>query len=275
MSDDDSCGRLERDHTLLSQRIAAITQSTKGLRDVLRPLAEIQARVAGVAKVADAARRLSAHLERFGPDVCEAFNRAGFPPCRWLSLSDCQRIVIAYQSDGTAEAASLVEQEFRVLLTDERMRREVLADWARNPLLAKRLHILRDAYKAAAEGRYCLAVPVFYAQLEGIIAEGMRHSGALRGRDYKRLVSSLAEEDELLGPVMSTFVADVALANFQHGDPLPDLSRHAILHGADTEYGTERNALRVIALFDYVQDLLIPSSSKAEHSRTDESCGEA
>ena len=40
---------------------------------------------------------------------------------------------------------------------------------------------------------------------------------------------------------------------FQWGDPLSSsLSRHAILHGGDTDYATALNSVKALLLFDFV-----------------------
>jgi len=51
------------------------------------------------------------------------------------------------------------------------------------------------------------------------------------------------------------YYLDIILAGFEHGTvPKSFLSRHAILHGGDTNYGNITNSLKSILLFDYLQD---------------------
>lgn len=142
------------------------------------------------------------------------------------------------------------------------MRAEMLKDWAANPVTAPRIHILTAALEAHQEGRYVLSIPPLLAQLEGIIADGKQpQGGEMRQRTMKEYVAQLAEGDDLIGAHISDFVSNIVLANFIRGQPIPDLSRHAILHGAATTYGTELNSIKTILTFDYVQDLLTPDVS--------------
>ncbi|HDX9646726.1 TPA: hypothetical protein ROY02_003029 [Bacillus cereus] len=56
---------------------------------------------------------------------------------------------------------------------------------------------------------------------------------------------------------IQTFYLNTILVGFEHGEPLQSkLSRNAILHGADVEYGTEENSLKSILIFDYILDRL-------------------
>jgi hypothetical protein len=67
----------------------------------------------------------------------------------------------------------------------------------------------------------------------------------------------LGDSERLFGSLLRDYVSTVLLVNFAHGSSLDaDLSRHAILHGADADYGTRRNAMKSIILFDYVQSVL-------------------
>lgn len=65
------------------------------------------------------------------------------------------------------------------------------------------------------------------------------------------------------------FKKDYIVADFKHGiAPNSYLSRHAILHGGDTSYGTIENSLKCILLFDYIQDkfrLVSVGSGNAYH----------
>ncbi len=202
------------------------------------------------------AGRLEYLENRFPADVQEVLTQCGYPPSPRLSLTEYQDVLLSFKAKGAEAASQLLKTAYRGLLADSQVCREMLVDWEANPLLAKRLPILREALEATAEKRYNLAIPVFIANLEGLMADSRKESGYMASNKYKSLMGELAGTDKFFGPSMEGFVSSVLLVQFCHGDPLPDLSRHAILHGGDTEYGTEENAVRVVALFDYVQELL-------------------
>ena len=185
-----------------------------------------------------------------------AFKDARFPPCNQFSLVDVNDIVDTYTANGSAAATALIESKAREAFYDEVQRTRMLNEWAANPKLTNRMRILRTAVAASVDGQFDVAIPALLAQLEGIIVDVFRHTGRMGGETYKEYVQRLSGKDDFFGVQLDEFVGSIVLARFKHGDALDsDLSRHAILHGADTNYGTELNALKVIMLIDYVQGL--------------------
>jgi hypothetical protein len=57
-----------------------------------------------------------------------------------------------------------------------------------------------------------------------------------------------------LATAAGEFFTEVVLENFDPDStaPIPDLSRHAILHGIATEYGTPAHSLKVILIADII-----------------------
>ncbi|MFP3489612.1 hypothetical protein R0K20_18625, partial [Staphylococcus sp. SIMBA_130] len=53
------------------------------------------------------------------------------------------------------------------------------------------------------------------------------------------------------------YYVDTILAEFTRGEEIKsDLSRHAILHGADTDYGTKVNSIKTILVLDTIIEKL-------------------
>lgn len=193
--------------------------------------------------------------QEFPSDLQEVFKACSFPPSSRLSLNDYADLVKAFAEGGAVKATPLLIKEYRALVEYGTVRQKMLADWETNPLLERRMPILREALKAASDKLYNLAVPVFVANLEGVLADA-RVEPEPGHLNYKSEVSSAADGDWLLGPSMQQFITDVVLKGFTLGDEVPEFSRHAMMHGADTTYGTEENTIRAVALFDYLQAVL-------------------
>ncbi len=191
------------------------------------------------------------------------------PPLRYFGAHERAYIAQRYEAaKGDPEALAAVGDWVRervVARHDARHLRSMLREWGRKPWLRKRMPILREAVEAHIQRRYLLSVPPILAQLEGIVAEGFAHRGRLSHRDrtgknpktleeyLRRLLP--ADESDTSDQAVRDLMLDVVLGNFEHGVPLPgNVNRHAILHGADTDYGMIEYSLKAILLFDYLQD---------------------
>jgi hypothetical protein len=236
-----------------------LAQIAKMLAEALQPDSKLR-------RFVDAWPQIETRMKSMGNAVREAFARAEVPPCRLLSIENWEEIETAYQGTGADEAATVATRLSCEALKDEATRNQMMAEWRGNPVVAKRADIVEQAMTAHAHGWYALSVPPLLAQLEGIVADG-KHIGERAARRFsqdsiKEYVRELAVADDLMGEFIVHFVSNIVLANFYRGDVLPEFSRHAILHGADVEYGNEVNSAKAILVFDYVQHLLGEESRK-------------
>lgn len=114
-------------------------------------------------------------------------------------------------------------------------------------IFRKRKQILTDAIEAHHQKKYTLSVPVFFAQLEGIL------------REY----GNLGKEENIRSTIPTDIWADKLLdfitIDSQHfrnylsdlfkGQPKDErLNRNSILHGWDCQYNTEENSLILFLL---------------------------
>lgn len=145
-----------------------------------------------------------------------------------------------------------VEEIIVSFYTPERVL-EIFNGWAKNPLLQRRLPILREALEAHSEGRYALSIPAIIPQIEGLVASAFGHSGKLDVRTVKGYVEVAFPRDQGFDRMGVAFFLKILFDRFQWGSPIPLFSRHAILHGADVDYATEENSLRAILFLDQLQ----------------------
>lgn len=133
---------------------------------------------------------------------------------------------------------------------------KVVSTWRSNPMLERRLPIIEQVNEAYGAGLHYLVPPTLYAQMEGLVAEAFAVKGRLSSGGLDRLMSKLIETNfELPGDhAARSFWKTQVHVSFEHGSDLQsNVSRHAIVHGADVTYGTAMNSLRSFLFFDHVQ----------------------
>lgn len=189
----------------------------------------------------------------------------GWPPVLDIFSNQVEDIIKMYE---TEESKDKIEGEIGGLFvnfyTEERLKRK-LDEWKNNELLNDRIYILKTAVEAHIKENYVLVVPTLLSQIEGIIADGFNHKGRMGGRKLKSYISKLTKNNRIdeFDDVVNKFLLNIVLVNFEHGKPInSSLSRHAILHGADKNYGTKKNSLKTIILFDYLQDAFSEKNEK-------------
>lgn len=119
-----------------------------------------------------------------------------------------------------------------------------------------RAKVLASALGAHQRGEYNLSVPVFLTQTDGICQEVVRVQ-LCKIRYQKEEVTARVEKAvgdavwaALLHPL--TDPSPLSLNERERGPDFVGLNRHLVLHGQSTDYGTEKNSLRAIALINYV-----------------------
>jgi hypothetical protein len=124
-----------------------------------------------------------------------------------------------------------------------------------------RAALLLAAFAAVERGEHALAIPVLFAQVDGVCFDAIKGSAFfLRGK--RKEVALHLEEG---GSDVAAKLANAFLAPF--GEDLPvlqskrlpgfsKLNRHQVLHGESVDYGTEDNSLRAISLLAYVSQRL-------------------
>lgn len=140
-----------------------------------------------------------------------------------------------------------VRRIFLDLYSPEQVR-ALKSGWAQLPWLAVRLPILAEGVENHVAGRYFSAVCTLLPQIEGVLGDELRrkpnpqHDGTKIFRDTP------------LGAVARDFYVRVVheSVGWGPGAAMPDLSRHAILHGRDTGFGTEERSLKTILILDAV-----------------------
>ncbi|MFZ5894769.1 MAG: hypothetical protein ACOY0T_27140 [Myxococcota bacterium] len=246
--------QLIEDHYLKPLRLfgAAVDQALAPLRT-----AEFSAEVARIARQL---QLLDQWLRELPNQLKEALSDAGTIPHPELTLQDLATVMRAHQTGGHQAAVSRIQHLNEELFAQADFRSSLRIRWH-----ASRRHaVLEQVLSAHEAGLYAVSIPAALAQAEGIVADAARHTGAMKLRHYKGYITQLGDEPNVDGPSVEHFVENFLLASFRHGDPVPSFSRHAILHGADVDYGSKEKSIRALVWVDY---LLIRAEEQANASQ--------
>lgn len=177
----------------------------------------------------------------------------GWPPDGELLIFEMKDILEEYDKYGPDAIRKKVDS-YMLQRFDIPVIKATLHYWTDQAWLAKRFPILQEAVQCHIAEQYYAAVSTILPQIEGIIVDYFRHFGRLNGNKLEEYAKQLFDCDEknlLIDLQFRNFYLINVLANFEHGKPINSfLSRHAILHGADTDYGTAANSLKAILFID-------------------------
>lgn len=109
----------------------------------------------------------------------------------------------------------------------------------------ERGRILNEALDLHDEGRYLASIPLFIATAEGIGLDITNHSAFNTKQNQPEIAKyfSLNATEEGWDMFVKPVTVKHPLSASRHGR----LSRHAVLHGRDYDYGTQMNSLQAIS----------------------------
>jgi hypothetical protein len=210
------------------------------IQDVIR---SVERHAAFAQTVLDTVAAAQAGIERTR-SFAEICIQLKWPPPWHMPARAIDRMTVAYQAGKlTPEETANI---FASFYTPERIT-EFGERWASYGWLAHRLPILREALEDHLSGRHYSAVCVLLPQIDGALREAL-------GAKPTRANSVGILRGYQLATAAGKFFAEVVLENFDPDSaaPIPELSRHAILHGKATDYGTPMHSLKVILIADII-----------------------
>jgi hypothetical protein len=218
--------------------MAAVLSEALRKPEVARFLEELPARLA----------KANTLLKELPENLRDALRDRGRSVHPELSLSDVIRIDSEYKKGGVDAAVAEVDRLHEELLASAQFREEAEKRWTHS----KRASLFAQLLKAHDQGMYFLTIPAALSHAEGLAVEFMEHRGKINGPKLRQLLEQFLKDDELLGPSATEFSTWLLMRKFEHGMAIPPFNRHAILHGADTEYATKQNSIQIIVWIDYL-----------------------
>jgi hypothetical protein len=122
--------------------------------------------------------------------------------------------------------------------------------------------LIRAAFNAHRRQKYELAIPVLFAQVDGICKEvGNEY---LFKKDKKKpciakYVEQIASDTfraAILSPLAQTL--PIGVSKNERTEEFNELNRHMVMHGETVDYGSKINSLKAISLINYVAHVLMP-----------------
>ena len=210
---------------------------------------DVQARLTEWVRLLEAAQ---VWLEQAPEALKEALLDSMTLPHPELRLEQLGQVLDAHEKEGPGAAVAVVLRLNQELFEHAEFRKELQQRWQET----NRWAVLEQVLASHDRGFYAVSIPPAIAQAEGVIAtviRGERPAQKVLNSEIKEHAQNdMAGGDELFGPCIADFV-DGLFRHFSHGDAeLPGLSRHAIMHGGATAYGTRENSIRALVWLDCV-----------------------
>jgi hypothetical protein len=124
-----------------------------------------------------------------------------------------------------------------------------------------RAHIISSAFRAHADEEYCLSIPVFLSQTDGICKERVgqylfvKQNKKPQTAIYVERLAADTYEAALLSPLATT--TPISASEGERNANVDFLNRHTVLHGESLSYGTKINSLKAVSLINYVSQSLM------------------
>ncbi|PFS16476.1 hypothetical protein COK55_06955 [Bacillus cereus] len=201
----------------------------------------------------------------------------GFPPHDSMPVNITGHVIRLYEEKGVEYTGRFLERYMCMFVYNKETLTEMHNSWQQVEWLEKRLPIISTVIEGHFNGYYMLTVPAILAQIEGVLVEGILKLEAvapdeqIKFRHQKNFLGQFLLGDKgsfSFDEQIEEFYLNTVLVNFDRGKEVEsDLSRHAILHGEDVNYGTKINSLKGILIFDYLFDKLNEAYKDIEESK--------
>ncbi|GKX65849.1 hypothetical protein [Inconstantimicrobium mannanitabidum] len=202
-------------------------------------------------KIPENIRLILGEIGKYIPEYYKLLIDLGYPPVE-LNMPEIKYIV---ENKKDEEVYKIIDS-FIVENYNDDFINEIFDKWEKYVFLKKRLQLFQDAIYVYNIEKYSLVIPLLLSQLEGVVAESFMINGKSRMGKYKEHIEKILEtgSDNLSSNNQITkayFIGNI-LEQFSFGDKIPKFSRHAILHGADVNYGTKVNCINLIITLDII-----------------------
>lgn len=174
------------------------------------------------------------------------------PPLNEIEYVEIRMLI--EMEDKIEVRKSLIEHMTRVY--NERRITNMLEEWKSFDIAKKRIHIFEEIIWAHQNKKYNVAIPALIAQFEGIICDIVNVQEIRRDKvleSHIKIILTTNQNYEIAN-VVKEFWINVLLDSSENKDRF--LSRHAILHGEDINYGNYEKSLILIITMDSILEWL-------------------
>lgn len=120
----------------------------------------------------------------------------------------------------------------------------------------KRAHLIKEAFDAHRRGQYSLSIVALFAQADGICLDLTGYQ-FFSGRGFIAFVKRIDAETlerAYLEPLLRKM--PIGETSRQRREKIPQLNRHAVMHGESTDFPSEANGLKAISFIHFVSHVL-------------------
>ncbi|SCG82723.1 hypothetical protein DW1_1150 [Proteiniborus sp. DW1] len=220
--------------------------------------------VSKMKKMAEDIKYVTESIENF-QTICTLL---GYPHHYSLFISQRELDLLFKDFHGNEDEVKQIIDNFYIARFDDMyIKEKFLKRWEQATILSRRLKIIRESISCFEQQLYFTAIPVLFSQLEGMVADGYNHKGRMSSKQLKQYILDLLNaEDSSFKAQLSKFYTNTILVGFEHNEPIDSfLSRHAIMHGADVEYGTKQNYIKLLLFFDLIYERIIEKQREREN----------
>ena len=122
-----------------------------------------------------------------------------------------------------------------------------------------RKHLLKAAFNAHRREEYCLSIPIFLAQTDGICKEAVGQCLFMKSnrKPQTAIYVDQIANDTFMAALLSPLAKTLPINASENERPrrFNGLNRHMVLHGESLDYGSKVNSLKAISLVNYVSCL--------------------
>lgn len=127
------------------------------------------------------------------------------------------------------------------------IRKQIIREIIETEVTKEYENILNQIEYGYDQELFYLVIPAMFTLIEGIIARGFKHKGRMNGTQLKEYINELLDTGKVNS--LQEVINKRMLVSFEHGKTVDSpISRHAILHGGDINFGTEAVALRLLLI---------------------------
>lgn len=121
---------------------------------------------------------------------------------------------------------------------------------------SKRYLIIKEAIECHLSGKYHASVALFLSQADGL-SKGLLFITRNNKKELKKFVAK-EQRNKFFGDILDAILRVNKIDEYfsQELSGSTELNRHAVLHGYDTDFGTELNSLKAYSLLLFVDDFL-------------------
>ena len=243
----------------------SIKNVAESVRPILEPIQEIDFELEILKPCYDEIGKMLKEADDIATKYKSIVIELGYPPLMEMPMDYVKKIVTDYKEHNIEYVAEYID-ELVLAFHNEQFLWEMAQKWENKKLASSRIHILKNAIKCHNLQMYDASIPTLLPQLDGIVADAFGHTGKFNGYHMKTylehmLKKNLNKDEFTLTDALHEYYTKNLLVGFEFGEQITsDVSRHAILHGGNTQYGKPVNSLKLILVFDFLLTVLNDAS---------------